>query len=182
MHGGRIVIIGASALAVMAAAGAGVVAWPSEPLRLDDISGGACAGFEAPDLTRTMTVTVPLRNTSGHDRTVLGARATGELRTSRVRLRVVTGTDLGPNGFGTYAAMVHGRRATALPGSVLPAHSTSTVLVTITRERGADFASIEGLSLSYAGPLGTVRDATFDAWLGVTAPGSIMRCHPTGSQ
>lgn len=165
-----------TALAIVAGAGVAVVSWPSVPLRLVDLAGGACAAYQPPDRTKSMSVSLPVRNDSGEDVTVLGAHPFGTVHAERVRLRVLPGHDEHPNSFGPFSSLVAGRPVEPLIGAVLPAHRTSTVIVTITRQDDAAFAAIDGVTIAQRGTFGTVRTTSLPAWLGVAAAGHIDEC------
>lgn len=164
-------------MAIVATAAVTVVSWPSSSLRAGDLVGGACASWEAGAGTTPMSVTLPVRNDSDDDVTVLGSKALATTAgTARVELRVVPGRELDFNGFGTLEDLADGHRTVPLDGAVLPAHRTSTVIATIVREPDADFGAIGGLELDQRAALGTVRTTVLPATLGVAAPGRIADC------
>ncbi|MBT2502422.1 hypothetical protein [Curtobacterium sp. ISL-83] len=176
MFGGRLMIATASAVAVLLAIAVTVVAAPTTPLREGTISGGACSSFATADPDETVTVTIVLHNTSQDAVRILGAQAFRPIGTGGVQLRAVPGHDLHANSFGDLDAFAAAEHVVAARGAVLPAERASTLLATFRRGSGTGTAMIGGVVLAYPGPLGTIRQTTLRAPLGITAPDAPDSC------
>lgn len=141
--------------------------------RLDKahLSGGACAGFSAPDGSRSMTVTIPVHNTSSSPVRIDGIRAGKRVGRGSVRFRVIVGRHFHLNEFGSLGSFRHQAHVVDALGATLPAHRWSTILVTMTVGPGSSRIAINDVQVSYRGRLDTMRTERLQAALGVMAPG-----------
>jgi hypothetical protein len=177
VHAGRTVLLASVAAAAVATALAVVVTQPETALRADPLDGGACVSFDGGGSTPDATVaSVTIRNRSEHAVQVIAAAPIHPVDASDVQLRLLPGDDKGPNGFSAGFDGLSTPGARNFRGASLPPHATSTILVGIERPADSTVATIDGVELTYRGPLGTVRTMSVGGGLGITATGATDRC------
>jgi hypothetical protein len=171
----RVLLAVPIAIAVVLAVLFAIAVAPPTQLRLVQGSSGSCARLHG---ERSLALSIVVANPSGRDVRLRGITADRSWGVASMQVQVLEGvTNASRGGYGPASTLIGSAHAVDPREAVLPAHATSTLVVTLTRHVNGPTAEADGLLVHSVGAFGSVRTQRLDVDFGVMPPSNTCALH-----